>query len=433
MLLVYTSNITPRLKYIFNQICTRILGISVNFTSKVEDFISYEGAKISYAPQPLGNEFFIKSHGLLFQRGISDIEINVQDWGNTKCFFYLGVTSNLPFDIFSAAFYLISRYEEYLPHVKDNYGRFTKKDSLSFKYNFLNQPVVDIWSLYFKNELKKYFPDQKFPEKKYKIEPIIDIPMAYYFKHKGLFRTLGGVFSDLINFRFQLFYDRFFVLSKLKKDPYDNYNWLINRQKKSNNRFTLFFLVGDYTSFDKNISINKKSFITLIKSMRDYCEVGLKCSFAALGDFSILKKEKEKLDNVLNSTTTKVRASFSKVNLPTAYRNYIDLEIKKDYSMGYPDEIGFRAGTSFPFLFYDIDNEIQTPLTIHPYQVMDFSLLKHESYLDKKETLEKAIEEVKKVGGNFTPIFHNYSFSKLERWNDFKSLFNIILESTDEF
>ena len=69
----------------------------------------------------------------------------------------------------------------------------------------------------------------------------------------------------------------------------------------------------------------------------------------------------------------------------------------------------------------DIDYEVQTPLMIHPYQLMDFSLLKHESFLDKKETLRRAIEEVKKVGGIFTPIFHNYSFSKLERY-DFKSL-----------
>ena len=433
MLLIYTSVVTSRLKFVFNQICTRILGIPISFTTKVEIFISHEGAKISYASQPLGSEFFIKSHGLLFQQGISDIEVNVQKWGDTKCFFYIGEKSNIPFDIFSAAFYLLSRYEEYLPHVKDNYGRFTKDDSLSFKHNFLNQPVVDIWALYFKNELNKFFPKQKFPAKKYLVDPVIDIPMAYYFKHKGLFRTLGGIFSDLINLRLQMFYDRFFVLFKLKKDPYDNYNWIINRQKNSKNRFTLFFLVGDYTSFDKNISINKKSFITLIKSMRDYCEVGLKCSFAALGDLSILKNEKLQLDNVLNSKIEKVRASFSKVNLPNTYRNYVELEIKKDYSMGYPEEIGFRAGTSFPFLFYDIDYEVQTQLMIHPYQLMDFSLLKYESYLDKKETLERTIEEVKKVGGIFTPIFHNYSFSKLERWNDFKSLFNIILESTDEF
>ena len=166
--------------------------------------------------------------------------------------------------------------------------------------------------------------------------------------------------------------------------------------------------------------------------MRDYCEVGLKCSYKALADLIILKKEKQELDGVLNTTTEKVRSSFSKVNLPSTYRNYVELEIKKDYSMGYPDEIGFRAGTSFPFLFYDIDFEVQTPLIIHPYQLMDFSLLKFDSFLDKKETLEKVINEVKKVGGIFTPIFHNYSFSKLERWADFKPLFNIILDSTDE-
>ena len=62
---------------------------------------------------------------------------------------------------------------------------------------------------------------------------------------------------------------------------------------------------------------------------------------------------------------------------------------------------------------------------------MDFSLLKFESFLDKKENLQKVIEQVKQVGGVFTPVFHNYSFSELNRWRSFKTLFNIILESTN--
>ena len=86
-------------------------------------------------------------------------------------------------------------------------------------------------------------------------------------------------------------------------------------------------------------------------------------------------------------------------------------------------------GACTPFLFYDLDFEVQTPLMIHPYQLMDFSLLKHSSFLDKKETLEKAIQEVKNVNGVFTPIFHNYTFSGWDRWSDFKTLFNIILDS----
>ena len=151
----------------------------------------------------------------------------------------------------------------------------------------------------------------------------------------------------------------------------------------------------------------------------------------ALEELSVLKTEKKRLDSILNNDTEKVRASFSKVNLPSTYRNYVELEIKKDYSMGYPDTIGFRAGTCSPFLFYDLDYEVQTPLMIHPYQLMDFSLLKIESFLDKKETLQSAIDRVKAVGGVFTPVFHNYSFSSLNRWRNFKSLFNIILESTE--
>ena len=217
-----------------------------------------------------------------------------------------------------------------------------------------------------------------------------------------------------------------------KKDPYDNFKWIINRQKVSRTRFNVFFLIGDFTTYDKNNSINKKQFSSLIKSVADYCNVGIKASYMALDSMAILKSEKRLMDGVINTVTTAARSSFSKVNLPTTYRNYIDLEIYSDYTMGYADTIGFRAGTCTPFLFYDLDYEIQTPLKIYPYQLMDFALLKHASFLDKKETLLKAISEVQKVNGLFTFIFHNYAFSSIPRWVDFKSLFNIILDSTNE-
>src|SRR5690606_37181669 len=130
MLLVYTHKITPRLKYIFKQICTRILGIPDDFTTTVEDFIAHDSLKMSYTRQSLGNEIFVRSHDLLFEQGISDLDIKVSDWEETKCFFANSDQSALPFDIFSASFYLLSRYEEYLPHVKDEFGRFTALDIL---------------------------------------------------------------------------------------------------------------------------------------------------------------------------------------------------------------------------------------------------------------------------------------------------------------
>jgi len=432
MLLVYSHKITPRLKYTFKQVCTRILEIPVSFTTTIEEFIAHDSLKISYTKQPLSNELFIRSHDLLFEQGLSDVEIIVQDWDNTKCFFNTGEKSVIPFDIFAASFYLLSRYEEYLPHVKDKYGRFTVKDSLAFKNNFLHKPVVNIWAYKFKTILQKRFPNYNFISGSYSICPIIDVPMAYYFQQKGLMRAIGGTLNDVLKFKLKQLYQRYLVILGFKKDPYNTFKWIINKQKQTKNKFSVFFLIGDHSTYDKNININKRKFVSLIKSVSDYCRVGLKASYFALENFSSLKLEKTNMESIINTTLLASRNSFSKLNLPANYRNLIDLEIKEDYTMGYVNEIGFRAGTCTPFLFYDIDYEIQTPLMVHSYHLMDYALLQHTSLLDKKETLNKIINEIKRVNGTFTPVFHNYTFSNEERWQGFKELFTLILESTNE-
>ncbi len=429
MLLVYTHKITPRLKYVFKQVCTRILDIPVSFTTTIEEFITHKSLKMSYTTQALGKEFFVKSNIILFEQGLSDIKLNIQDWGDTKCFFYNGEKSTLPFDVFAASFYLLSRYEEYLPHVKDEYGRFIAKDSIAYKHDFLHQPVVDIWAYKFREALRLRFPEYKFISRSYNVNPIIDVPMAYYFKQKGVMRTLGGILGDVIRFKPKQLYQRILVLLNLKKDPYNTFDWLIKKQKEIKQKVSVFFLIGGYSTYDKNISTNKKKFVSLIKSVGDYCRVGLKVSYFALEDFDVLKKEKYQMEAIINTNLEASRNSFSKLNLPETYRNLIDLEIKEDYTMGYVSEIGFRAGTCTPFLFYDIDYEIQTPLLVNSYHLMDYSLLKNASLLDKKETLNKVIDEIKKVNGTFTFVFHNYTFSDQGRWKDFKELFAEILDS----
>lgn len=432
MLLVYTHKISPRLKYVFKHICTRILGIKVSFTTKIEEFIAHDSLKMSYTKQQLSNEFFIKSNDILYEQGLSDIEIYVQDWENTKGFFFNGGKSALPFDIFASSFYLLSRYEEYLPQVRDEYGRFMATESVAYKHHFLHQPVVDIWALKFKNALQNYFPEFNFPKKTYRIKPIIDVPSAYNFKLKGIMRTLGGIVKDLFRLKFKSLYYRFMVIFGLKHDPFDTFKYIINKQKQSSFKFIFFFLIGSYSTYDKGINVNKKKFESLIKQVADYCTVGLKASFFAIDSLSILKKEKLQMEAIINTSLTASRQSYSKLNLPESYRNLIELEIEEDYTMGYVNHIGFRAGTCTPFLFYDLDYETQTPLKIYSYHLMDYSLLKTQSLLDKKQVLNQIINEIKQVRGEFIPVFHNYTFSNLPRWKGFKELFNIILESVDE-
>ena len=432
MLLVYTHKITPRLSYVFKHICIRMLGLPVTFTTTIEEFIAHDKLKMSYTKQPLGNEFFVRSHELLFEQGLSDLDMHVFDWEHTKCFFPTSDKSSLPYDIFAASFYLLCRYEEYLPHVKDEFGRFVGTESLAYKNGFLQQPVVDIWAYFFRDALQSVYEDYEFPKRSYKVQPIIDVPMAYFYDQKGLLRTFGSTLKDLYRLRLRHFYKRYLVLAGLRRDPYDTFKWIITKQKQTANKFIVFFLIGEYSTYDKNNNINKKEFVSLIKSVADYCKVGLKVSYFGLADFEIMKKEKQLMESIVNYQLEASRNSFSKLNLPETYRNLIELEVKQDFTMGYIDLLGFRAGTCTPFQFYDLDYEIQTPLQINTFHLFDSTLLKKASLLDKKEELQRLIAQVKNVNGTFAPVFHNHSFSNEDRWKGFRELFSDVLDSAHE-
>src|SRR5690554_5959012 len=158
MLLIHLDKITPRSTYVFKHICLDLLGLDVSFGNSLEAFIAHQGPKISYGKRPMGNELFFKSQGLLEQQGFESFDITVKKCDGTFGFFPVSGSSALPFDIFAASFYMLSRYEEYLPHVKDGKGRFMASESLAYKSGFLHQPVVDIWANKFKLKLLEQFP-----------------------------------------------------------------------------------------------------------------------------------------------------------------------------------------------------------------------------------------------------------------------------------
>lgn len=431
MLLIYTHKITPRLSYVFKHICTRVLGLEITFTTVVEDFIAHQGLKMSYTRQPLGKELFVQSHHLLFEEGISDVDIIVTNWKHTKGFFKIGEKSNLPYDIFAASFYLLSRYEEYLPYVSDDFGRYPPEESVAYKHHFLKQPIIDIWAYEFKSVILEFYPEHQFKKRVFKFKPIIDVPVAYQYLHKGLVRTVGGIVKDILVLKFHRLYERFSVLFKLRKDPFDTYKWLINNHRKRELNPVFLFLLGDYTTYDKSISHNNKSFISLIKSISDYFDVGLKGSFEALDNKETLKEEKKRFETIFNIPLAHSRNSFSKLKLPVVYRNLIDMEITHDYTMGYVSEIGFRAGTCTPFYFYDLDYEMQTPLKIVPFCVLDYVYIN--ANIDSAyNSIHKIMQAVKNVNGSFNMVVHNYTFSESETWKGWRKLYIKLLEQIDD-
>ncbi|SEC85355.1 hypothetical protein SAMN04489761_3776 [Tenacibaculum sp. MAR_2009_124] len=430
MLLIYTHKLTPRIRYIFKHILTRTLQIPIDFTMKVEEFVAHNGPKFSYTKVALGKEFFVKSHELLFQQGIKDIEVTMGKWKVAPCFFLQGEKSDIPFDIFSASFYLISRYEEYLPHIKDKFGRFRAEESLAHKNGFLEKPVIDIWAYQFLAELKNRFPDYDYKKRSYQYISTVDVDNAYAYKYKSFVRTVGGFLKDAYQVKIFNLWDRFAVRFNIKKDPFDTFQKIIDFKKELDVRTIFFFLIGDYTSYDTNVSASKSKFKLLIKDMVDYARVGLHPSYYTMKNAEMLKKEKERLEAITNIPVIRSRQHYLRFTLPDTYQKLIDLEIAEDYSMGYASMAGFRASTCTPFYFYDIDFEIQTPLKVFPFAVMDTTLNDYMK-LTPKRALGKIRDlknEVKRVNGVFITLFHNESLSGYQRWRGWSRLYGSMLK-----
>ncbi|RMA57109.1 DUF7033 domain-containing protein [Ulvibacter antarcticus] len=430
MLLIYTQKITPRIDYVFKHICARILGLDITITAVIEELIAHTGPKLSYGKQPMGNELFFQSEGLLLQQGFESQDITVKIWDDTVGFFGTSPKSALAFDIFSASFYLLTRYEEYLPHVKDEIGRFPASESLAFKENFLNRPVVDIWAYKFKTVLLEAYPDLNFPKKSLKIHSVVEAGQPYAYMQRGFLRSLSGYAMDLWKLKMRNIGKRTQVLVRLRKDPYNTFTWLVNTAKRSRSKLTVFFLLGDAVNFSESLNTQRRTFNMLVKFVSDYKEVGLIFSFEALASYDKLKKEKERMEITTNRTLTSTMNDQFLVNLPEIYRNLVELEVEKDFTMLYENVPGFRASTCTPFLFYDLDSEIKTPLIIHPVAMTTKAFdKKYESDIIK--TFNGAYKSVVEVNGTFSMLFSNRDFSATERNKIWRSLFSENLQIHD--
>ena len=100
--------------------------------------------------------------------------------------------------------------------------------------------------------------------------------------------------------------------------------------------------------------------------------------------------------------------------------------------MGFAAETGFRAGICTPFRFYDLEMEVETPLTVHPFPFMDGTFIYYKQTLPDiaLKEITDYIKTYREYGGEFIPIWHNRIFSeKLEEWEGWNNVFEEMVKA----
>ena len=433
MLLVHIPRMTNRLGYTLNVMLRHILRVEFEITTDKDVFEDYDGPKLCYGKQRMGNGLFVRSCDLLFQTTIEE--------QSPRCFFYEDTAalypvhnadSDFPFDVFAAAFFCLARYEEYLPHITDVHGRFPATESLAYKENFLDKAVVDRWALMLAEKLRQHYPNITIPPRYFDVEDTIDIDAAYCYKHKGVVRTLTGIGRDLLSQdkRGEIG-KRLKVVFGRKPDPFDSFDYILDVHSRLPGMKLKFFpLMADYNVNDKPISYQNGEFRQLLQHLNDYAKMGLHGSYASADDTKLVGVESERLASLLHRKTVRNRYHFLRLSLPKSYDALLENGILHDYTMGYADQAGFRAGTGSPYPFFDLESDCETPLTVHPFAAMDSTFYYYQKLApeEAEAVYLRLVDELKAVGGTLSLLWHNQSLCEDFGWQGWRGVYERVLD-----
>lgn len=428
---IVVPEITARLSYTFDWIFVQQLGIEYSLCTEIEAeqnsfFTIHYTNRISL--------FSIPNAGLLSEKGISSQEVNTGFWNELPTLFASQESGYaLSFDLFSAVFYLICRYEEYLPFTPDRHQRYPATESVLYKNDLLGRPIIDEWLMSFEKILNSN--GIKTRNRSFEYLPTFDIDIAWSYLNKGLKRTVGGYLRDIVKGDFASVIERTAVLSGKRSDPFDSFDFIDTCHQAEVSRPLYFFLLAEKnTAYDKNnlpFSIRMRQ---LLRKVALKNQVGIHPSYFSAEKAAFLGKEKSDLEKIIEKPITQSRQHYIRLKLPDTYVQLIQNGIDEDYSMGYSTHFGFRAGTSRSFYWYNLQMEQASKLLVTPFCFMD-ATAHYELKLSAQEAfvqLNFLKDSLQKVNGKLTMIFHNFSLGTDIEWKGWSSAYKKFIQEQSQ-
>lgn len=423
MVEIYVDQISERLIYtldfVFNE---RDLSYKLN-----NDYLSFQKStspKFVYSERHFDNLLQLMPASLLFDEAVFVYSIDRSMFEAEECLSFNRVTDPL-----ASIFYLLSRMEEYESPKEDHHGRFAAKFSLQHEYNWLDKAMCDRWAMAF---LKFLSRELSIPLEinigSIAIRPTFDIDNVYAYKWKQGIRKMLSIAKDRVNKSQNRLLERKQVLAGEMIDPYDTYRYIESISDRGY-EINMFWLLGDYAKYDKNISHKDIRHQKLICRMAEKTIVGIHPSYKSDSFQVQIKEEKERLEKILNEKIESTRQHFLKFKVRNTYSILNALGFKHEYSMGYSDQVGFRSGTARPHRWFNLNNNQVTELMIHPFVYMDGTLNEHLklSIDESKVVIWKLHAEISRFGGELVCLWHNETIGNYGIWSGWREVLEYTL------
>lgn len=415
MIQVVVPEITERLRYTLDFIF-RSRGVEFDIQLSNEN----DSGKILY----YGTEHkeAIAASDMLFREDVEQVDVESAEYRGQPC-----LKINDVVDPIATIFFILTRYEEYDSEHLDEHGRFPYDQSCLSSFNWIEKAVSDRLANAICEQLAISLHHDEV-----NIVPTFDIDNVYAYKLKTGFRSTASVFRDVLKGNKDRIEERKAVKSG-GRDPYDTYD-IILKAVSGNNKARVFWLVGDWAEKDRNVTVDNREHADLIRRIGEKVTIGIHPSYKSFQNTELVKKEIKRLANVLGKDIIHSRQHYLRFQLPNSYRTLIAAGIREDYSMGFAQHYGFRAGTARSFNWFDLENNETTSLIIHPFVYMDGTLNEYLQLDPQKaiNVIDALYKEVCQYGGDFIFIWHNETIGGYKHWAGWQGVFEHTLTLKNE-
>jgi len=316
-------------------------------------------------------------------------------------------------DIFASVFFCLTRWEERVIKIRDKHNRFPVTYSLAYRNKFLHRPVVNEYVEMLWNMLVFLGFSGKRREKTFSIVPTHDIDRITY--HTSFYITIKNTIKDIIRLKFKkaflYFLSYFLILFKIKNDPFDAFDWMMDLSEKSGFTSVFFIMAGGTSKYDRRYSLREKKVQLLIDKIKKRGhKLALHYSYSTYKNPEQLLIECSEYKEVLSESAKLGRNHYLKFSVPETWQNLEESGIENDSTCGYHDKEGFRCGTGDIYSVFNILSRSRLKLKEMPMIFMDriYPWKHKDSSIEKlEESITQLITTSKKYKMPMTTLFHN--------------------------
>ncbi len=322
-------------------------------------------------------------------------------------------------DLLASAYFLLTRYEELVRRdVRDQHGRFPGKESLPFRANFLDRPIVDEYAALLRKWATEMGIDLPTPPRQFSVLLTHDVDTLG--PSRGPVQVARCLAAGLLGRRpFRQAVDDAAVALGLKRHPYDNLEEVMQLDGQLTRRFPsercrsiYFFMAGGSAPHDGAYHLSSARIRSRLRQVATSdADVGLHASYEAGVRPDRVKAERQALEKAAGAPIEKNRHHFLAWREPEHGEILAEAGIHWDASLGYADAAGFRLGVCRPVPLFDPVHRCLLGIEEHPLVVMDCTLDRpHYMNLGEEAAFDyvcRLIDETHRHQGEFVCLWHN--------------------------